>query len=93
MAGNLSMTDKCDGEHAIFLRASPFDELRAASTPDFSDPATLGCLLALVREKWGAIYTKPEEGRWTVRGPTGHIVGQGPTEAEALVAALEVQNG
>lgn len=61
--------------------------------PDLSDPATLGCLLALVREKWGSVYAKPEEDRWTVRGPTGHIVGQGPTEAEALVAALEASNG
>ena len=72
--------------------------------PDLTDPATLGCLLALVREAWGcAVVTSPdydyddEEARqgetvtgWraveTVRWMT---VGEGVTEAEALVVALE----
>lgn len=72
--------------------------------PDLSDPATVGCLLALVREAWRcAMITSPdyeydeEEARqgetvtgWraveTVRWMT---VGEGATEAEALVAALE----
>ena len=72
--------------------------------PDLSDPATLGCLLALVREAWRcAVITSPdydyddEEARqgsnvigWraveTVRWTP---VGEGATEADALVAALE----
>ena len=64
--------------------------------PDLTDPATLGCLLALVREAWGdepgiharrrgvgiwAVYADP----WLKRKP----LGRGGTEAEALVAALE----
>lgn len=72
--------------------------------PDLSDPATVGCLLALVREAWRcAMITSPdydydqEEARqgetvigWraveTVRWVT---VGEGVSEAEALVVALE----
>lgn len=64
--------------------------------PDLSDPATLGCLLALVREAWGdphagSRWMKPD---WKVlvqrRGYINHtVVGVGRTEAEALVRALE----
>lgn len=66
--------------------------------PDLADPATLGCLLALVREayeddfigleydaplgKWGAYAA--EKGVWSTR-----LRGEGNTEAEALVVALE----
>ncbi len=62
--------------------------------PDLSDAATLGCLLALVREAWGqddmgasrykegwCAEVTPQEGQ--------HHAFHGPTEAEALVAALE----
>ena len=64
--------------------------------PDFTDPATLGCLLALVREAWGdphasSRWMKPD---WKVlvqrRGYINYtVVGVGRTEAEALVRALE----
>ena len=69
--------------------------------PDLTDPATLGCLLALVREAWStpqlfvetwfAIDTKRL--KWCVRGctklwdPMRYMAHD--TEAEALVAALE----
>lgn len=67
--------------------------------PDLTDPATLGCLLALVREAWGkpavpmfwgdywqVVYTSEVED-----GCAGHQhMGDGDTEVQALVAALEV---
>jgi hypothetical protein len=70
--------------------------------PDLSDPATLGCLLALVRESWGpaASVSVNMSGFWAVGGATvlsgkgnGASINLGiwkVTELEALVAALEV---
>jgi hypothetical protein len=65
--------------------------------PDLTDPATLGCLLALVREAWGddeayAIPWHDEDGGWTVcvREEDRSVnVSEGDTETEALVFALE----
>jgi hypothetical protein len=58
--------------------------------PDFSDPATLGCLLHLVREAWGgtAYHVRPDGLHWRVWAfePGARVYA---TEAEALVAALE----
>jgi hypothetical protein len=71
--------------------------------PDLTDPATLGCLLALVREAWGDPYVyvlscandwftvcspADEGGKWLRHPPI-----DGSTEAEALVAALEAAEG
>jgi hypothetical protein len=69
---------------------------REPVVPDFTDPATVGCLLAAVREAWqdGGIHAKsayrPAEGaRWLALPPGGYAHGYGETEAEALIAALE----
>ena len=56
-----------------------FDEwvkvwLGVGSIPDFSDPATLGCLLALVREAWQGQFT---------------VCNEEQLKAESLVKALE----
>ena len=64
-------------------------------TPDLTDPATLGCLLALVREAWGDPHLHVGRriagwGVWTSAStPMPQCVGKGDAEAEALVAALE----
>ena len=67
--------------------------------PDLTDPATLGCLLALVRKAWGdegvsATRDAPaaeSPTRWWVclSNDAETVIGHGPTEAHALVAALE----
>ena len=64
--------------------------------PDLRDPATLGCLLALVREACGdGVYLLPDGG-WYVKGArlkNGSSINLGicaATETEALVSALEV---
>jgi hypothetical protein len=69
-----------------YLRV-PFDAL-----PDLSDPATRGCLLALVREAWGDPHLSAVAfaGDWRVHGDSdGMCSHDHDTEAEALIAALE----
>jgi hypothetical protein len=78
------------------------DDLRGwtpypGAEPDFTDPATVGCLLAAVREAWrdDGIYARPayqpvEGSRWLlVPGDGGYAHGWGDTEADALIDALE----
>jgi hypothetical protein len=64
--------------------------------PDLTDPATLGCLLALVREAWQtpkAYVASRGEGLdlWVVclPQPRADHFGHGANEADALVRALE----
>ncbi len=62
--------------------------------PDLSDPATLGCLLALVREARREPGYAPScldaiEGAWVVETPSRKRQTRYASEAEALVAALE----
>ena len=66
--------------------------------PDLDDPATLGCLLARVREAWcdPGIYARQASRRlcivWAVYsyGTGSRTYAVADTEAEVLVAALEV---
>lgn len=71
--------------------------IRHDSVPDLTDPATLGCLLALVREAWAGalvcVYPAHNGHRWEVEieapGEAQSRSFYGDTEAEALILALE----
>ena len=81
--------------------ASGWVRIKQMGAPDFNDPATVGCLLALVREAWPAACpahaARGDSGIWRVwigervgaHALHHHTIGTGPTEAAALVAALK----
>lgn len=81
------------GRHGV----SDLEEPDDVYVPDLTDPATLGCLLALVREAWGdprASAVSELDGfdgpRWIVYGGDAEERSSWLlTEAHALVAALE----
>jgi hypothetical protein len=61
--------------------------------PDLTDPATLGCVLALLRQTWGDdVWVQRElDDEWDCyRISDGQFISYaGKTEAEAIVTALE----
>jgi hypothetical protein len=68
------------------------EEPYTGTRPDLTDPATLGCLLALVREAWGKPHAYVEfSDKWGVAFycDVGTHAFSSTTEAAALVAALE----
>jgi hypothetical protein len=68
-----------------------------AWVPDLRDPATVGCLLALVRDALGKPHAHLvyDDNHWSHPWALWHFGGWShePTEAAALVAALEAANG
>jgi hypothetical protein len=67
------------------------DRMNKHGVPDLSDAATVGALLALVREAWGDpwIRVEPMSREWRTLHSRPAPFSAGPTEAAALVAALE----
>lgn len=69
--------------------------VRSGPCPDLTDPATVGCLLALVREAYRLrlwLASSRDGDMWYVDAASGTLA-HGKTEGEALVAALEAANG
>jgi hypothetical protein len=73
-----------------------FADENIGEQPDFTDAATIGCLVAAVREAWldEGVHAKPayrpaDGARWLALPPGGYAHGYGETEADALIAALE----
>lgn len=99
-----SRRDHLRGEGRVLDCGDTWDYAAWPVIPDVTDAATLGCLLALVREAWGcAVVTSPEydyddeEARqganvigWRAVETVRWLpIGVGATEGEALVATLE----
>ena len=89
-----------DGMQMVSASEYPYDDdgipeyrwADATHVPDLTDPATLGCLLALVREalhspRAHVLYVAGLH-RWEC-ADNRVVLGVGASEAEALVAALE----
>ena len=80
----------CDDNAAVWLD----DWTTATLLPDLADPATLGCLLALVRQQWGMpnLAAVRKDGAWMLWAgglPDGLYRLRSATELEALILALE----
>jgi hypothetical protein len=97
--------DLCDSDGALCREAEP--QTRGPVLLDLTDPATVGCLLVLVREilgcpdmstrsnvtVFGDVWTS---GPWAVVSTSRHVsidVATGPTEAIALCNAILLRRG
>ena len=90
--------DQLGAEHVFIMKRDGFSSYlfpEDRHVPDLSDPATLGCLLALVREAWNDHSLCANDAGpydlmfWHVYTDDRNISEGCQTEAEALVAALE----
>lgn len=76
-----------EAEELLVRWSEPHDPL-----PNLDDPATRGCLLALICSISRAAWCEPDGtdlSRWAVYSPWTDRLGTGTSESEALVAALE----
>jgi hypothetical protein len=84
-----------DGDHEQAIRCPGSVPINAS--PVWTDPATLGCLLAMAREATGfaSLYCRESRrGGWVACGREqaggSAMTWRGPTEVAAILAAIEV---
>ena len=78
----------------VTAAGEPSDRPMRDELPDLTDPATLGCVLALVRDAWGDVefhitYSPCNEWWVVYMGDLPDRTQWTVSQAEALVAALE----
>lgn len=98
---NIGSVVKCRVVRVSYFRAKEMPVAESGgeihdAIPDFSDAATLGCLLGRVRDLKGVdrLYVRPEKnGKWRVVVEDCSFFWEGETEAEALIEALTFATG
>jgi hypothetical protein len=88
--------DQLGAEHVFIMKRDGFSSYlfpEDRHVPDLSDPATLGCLLHLVREAWeverAVVWWNEHDQGWVADVRPRNFVFVRDSEAHALVAALE----
>jgi len=81
-----------DSAGGVFVRS--FCDSSGSCLPDLTDPATVGCLLALVRDAWGDPTYLPtcldaHDEAWVIESPKRERQTRYGSYASVLVAALE----
>ena len=75
------------------IRFEGDENVDRCGVPDLTDPATLGCLLHLVRQAWGVeravVWWNEHDQGWVADVRPRNFVFVRDSEAHALVAALE----
>jgi hypothetical protein len=85
----------CAENLALFLSNGCAVDVKQALAPDLKDPATVGCVMAMVRKKYGKhafVRYSVSFDEWCVGTSADILVYEMPTEAHALIAALAKVN-
>lgn len=96
LPGMLTLADTKRERFRIAGEDWPYLTARADSLPDFTDAATLGCVVALLRElrnephgHVGVLSTAPVKLAWVSGLPVAEMFRLADSEVEALVLTLE----
>ena len=85
----------CDDGYVEGFLGAQMVEVDSEAVPEGDDPATMGCLLAQVREGYPRAWTMYVDDKWyvmTIVADEWTTVSARKTEADALLAALEISD-
>jgi hypothetical protein len=85
----------CAENLALFLSNGCAVDVKQALAPDIEDPATIGCVMAMVRKKYGKhafVRYSVSFDEWCVGTSADIFIYEMPTEIHALIAALAKVN-